>query len=58
MNGSGHVAYQTKYTTYQIPHVTHKVANDMTCEIAHSVDGFGHGPNIFGCNMNEYQHMA
>ena len=26
----------------------------MTCEIAHYVDGFGHGPNIFGCNMNEY----
>ena len=26
----------------------------MTCRIAHILDGFLHGANIFGCNMNEY----
>ena len=26
--------------------------------IAHIVDGFGHGANVFGCNMNEYRHMT
>ena len=58
MNGSGHVAYKTEHTTYQIPHVTHKFAHNineskhMTYTIAHIVDGFGHSANIFGCNMN------
>ena len=26
--------------------------------IAHIVDGFGHGANIFGSNMNEYGRMT
>ena len=30
----------------------------MTCKNAHIVDGFGHGANIFGCNMIDYQHIT
>ena len=30
----------------------------MTYTIAHIADGFEHSANIFGCNMNEYQHMT
>ena len=62
MNGSGHVAYKTEHTPYQVPHVTHKFAHNinkskhMTYTIAHIVDGFGDRANIFGCNMDEYQH--
>ena len=29
----------------------------MTNKIAYIVDGFRHGANIFGCNMNEYRHI-
>ena len=61
INGSGHVAYKTKHTTYQIPYVTHKYALNMNkikhmismkgislmmCQIAHTVDGFEHGRKI------------
>ena len=33
-------------------------SNHMKYTIAHIADGFGHSANIFGCNMNEYQHMT
>ena len=61
MIGSGRVAYKTEHTTYKILHVTNKFAHNnneikhMTYKVAHIVDGFWHGANILGCNMNEYR---
>ena len=30
----------------------------MICKFAHIVDGFGHGANISGCNMNIDIHVS
>ena len=29
INGSGHIAYETEHTTYQVPQVTHKFAHNF-----------------------------
>ena len=28
MHGSGHIAYKTEHSTYQVPHVTHIIAHN------------------------------
>ena len=45
-------------------HITNKFAHNIN-EIryksnknAHVVDGYGHGENIFNCNIREYRHFT
>ena len=63
MNESGHMDCEFEYRTYQIQHIKHEFAHGINeirhiaCKIINILDGFGHGPYIFGCNMNEYRHI-
>ena len=52
LNCTNHFSTYTEWA-HNINEIKH-----MTNKIAHVGDGFRHGANFFGCNMNEYRHMT